>query len=164
MSIVPQIAAASRTLPPVAVLVVDDQAAVRDGVSRLIACAALPLREVCSAANTEHALRLAAWLRPDVVVLDADLGGEDGLALIPQLAPALVLVLSCHGDQRTRDRARHLGARAFVEKHQPAAELLGALLRLAHMQTRGELPPTSHGAGSQVPPVASSDVVKTSGF
>ena len=65
-----------------------------------------------------------------VFLLTGVLAGEDGLALIPQLAPAAVLVLSSHGDAATRQRAARQGAGAFTEKHQPAAELLGALLRL----------------------------------
>ncbi len=52
-----------------------------------------------SAATAEHALRLAAWLQPDLVVLDVDVAGEDGLALIPPLAPALVR--SCHAPVHT---------------------------------------------------------------
>ncbi len=158
------IPARSPALPQVAVLVVDDQAAVRNGVCNLIACTTLPLRAVCSAPTSAQALRLAAVLLPDVVVLDADLGGEDGLALIPQLAPALVLVLSCHGDAHTRDRAWRLGARAFIEKHQPAAELLSALVQLAHLQMRGDQCPAVLGAGSHVPAPASSALLKQPGF
>ena len=67
-------------LAPIAVLLVDDQLAVRQGLARLIASSALPLRAVASAATGPEALRLAAALRPEVVVLDADLAGEDGLA------------------------------------------------------------------------------------
>ncbi len=151
-------------LPPMAVLVVDDQAVVRDGLARLLTCAPIPLREVCTAATSAHALHLAGWLRPDLVLLDVDLGGEDGLALIPQLAPAAVLVISCHGDRATRERAQRLGAGGFIEKHQPAAELLAALVALAHLQVEGEQCPSPAGAGSRVVAGASSDVLKVSGF
>ncbi len=164
MPISPVPAASGRPLPPLTVLVVDDQAAVRDGVARLIGCAPLSLREVCTAATPDHALRLAAWLQPDLVLLDVDLAGEDGLALIPQLAPAAVLVLSCHGDPATRARALRLGAGAFIEKHQPAAELLAAVVALAHLQMRGEQAPICQGAGSRVAAGSSSDVLKAPGF
>src|SRR5690349_4662974 len=123
---------------PIGVLVVDDQLAVREGLARLITCSATPLRYVSTAANTTEALHAAARLRPDVVVLDADLGGEDGLALIPQFAlTAGVLVLTSHGDAGTRARAAGLGAAAFIEKHQPAADLLGAIERLGHRSNKG---------------------------
>ena len=145
-------------LPPISVLVVDDQAAVREGLARLITCAPITLRTIASAASGAEALRTAAWLHPAVVVLDADLAGEDGLALIPRFSPAAVMVLTCHGDGATRERAARLGALAFVEKHQPAAELLGAVVHLATLQMRGEWAPTRTGAGSHVAAVACSDV------
>ena len=123
---------------PIGVLVVDDQLVVREGVSRLIACGATPLRYISTAATGTEALVAAARLLPDVVVLDADLDGEDGLALIPQLAlTAGVLVLSSHGDAGTRARAAGLGASDFIEKHQPAADLLVAIDRLALRSTSG---------------------------
>jgi DNA-binding NarL/FixJ family response regulator len=130
---------ATRCQPaPIGVLVVDDQFAVREGLARLITCSATPLRYVSTAANADEALSAAARLRPDVVVLDVDLDGEDGLALIPQLAQtAGVLVLTSHGDAGTRARAAGLGALAFVEKHQPAAELLQAIERVVQQQALG---------------------------
>src|SRR5687767_14112919 len=88
------------SLPPLAVLVVDDQLAVREGLARLLACAPLALRSIATASGSTEALHLSAMLHPDVVVLDVDLAGEDGLALIGNFGPrAGVLVLSCHGDQ-----------------------------------------------------------------
>ncbi len=148
----------------IAVLVVDDQAAVREGLSRLLACAPYTLRALRCAASGAQALHTAAALRPDVVLLDADLAGEDGLALIPRLAPAAVLVLTCHGDAATRERAARLGAQAFIEKHRPAAELLDAVQRLATLQLRGELAPGRSGAGSRGAAVQSSDGGGRGGF
>jgi two-component system nitrate/nitrite response regulator NarL len=146
----------SPALPSIAVLVVDDQQAVREGLARLIACAPLALRAIETAAQGTDALRTSLSLRPDVVILDADLSGEDGLALIPLLAPAAVLVLTCHGDRSTRERALRLGARAFVEKHQPAADLLDALVLMVGPQTRGEEAPAHPGASTHRVAVASS--------
>ncbi len=146
--------------PPIAsvgVLVVDDQLAVREGLARLISCAAIPLRCVSTAATGAEALSVAAVMRPQVVVLDVDLAGEDGLALIPQLRQtAGVLVLTSHGDPATRARARLLGASGFIEKHQPAADLLGSIVAIGHLQTRGEKAPFMHGSSSHPEVVAPS--------
>ena len=142
----------------VAVLVVDDHRAVREGLARLIACAPMALQCVGTASSGVEALGAAARLHPDVVVLDADLDGEDGLALIPQLAlTAAVLVLSCRGDAATRARATLLGARAFIEKHQPAAELLGAIARLGHPQLGGNEAPGRQGSNRPTVGGTSSD-------
>jgi len=129
---------ADRRPAPIGVLVVDDQFAVREGLKRLIACGSTPLRYISAAATAIEALNAAARLHPDVVVLDVDLDGEDGLALIPQLAlTAGVLVLTSHGDAGTRARAADLGAAGFIEKHQPAADLLGAIERIGQGRNVG---------------------------
>jgi two-component system nitrate/nitrite response regulator NarL len=131
------------------VLVVDDQLAVREGVARLLACAPIELRDIATAANASEAMLAVARLQPDVVVLDVDLAGEDGLALIARFSPGTrVLVLSCHGDPATRERAARLGACAFVEKHLPAAELLNTLASIATPQVRGEECPGHVGASA----------------
>jgi two-component system nitrate/nitrite response regulator NarL len=117
---------------PIAVLVVDDQPTVREALVRLIGCVPLALRAVQGAGNSAEALEAARTLRPEVIVLDVDLGGEDGLALLPQLTTdARVLVLSSRSDAATRARALQGGASAFVDKQEPAAVLLGCLVDLA---------------------------------
>lgn len=147
--VAPPAPASQAAAAPFGVLLVDDQAAVREGLARLIACAPLQMCCLGTAADSVQAMHAARSLRPDVVVLDVDLGGEDGLALLPLLLPlARVLVLTCHGDPATRERALRMGAQAFIEKHRPAAELLDAIVRLGRM--RGEKCPA--GQGSSSPP------------
>lgn len=147
---------------PVGVLVVDDQAAVREGLARLIACAPLQLRYVSTAATSAEAVQALHQMRPDVVVLDVDLAGEDGLALIPQFAQtARILVLTSHGDPSTRARAARLGAHAFIEKHQPAADLLKAIAELCHLKAQGrEKAPNGEGTSPPLAMAPSSDVIQ----
>lgn len=141
------------------VLIVDDQLAVREGVSRLIACAGFPLRAIGTAATCIEAMSVAALLNPEVVILDADLDGEDGLALIPQLSrTAGVLVLTSHGDSATRTRATILGALAFIEKHQPAADLLGCIAEILQFRSQGDKAPALPGARSHPSVTDGSDV------
>lgn len=117
---------------PIGVLVIDDQSAVRDGVARLISCAPFSVREICTAATGAEARAIATRLKPEVVILDADLHGENGLELIGQLGQAArVLILSSHGDAVTRQQAKSRGAVAFIEKQQPAKELLAEIVKLA---------------------------------
>lgn len=156
----PPISAAQRGNPvdAVGVLVIDDQPAVRAGLARLIACVPQALRCVSTAATGAEALRVATRLKPEVVVLDVDLGGEDGLALIPLLgATARVLVLTSHGDAATRERAARLGAFAFIEKHRPAAELLRAITDMLALQSREDKAPGPRGASTQASSRRSSD-------
>lgn len=151
------IAPGARPGRPLGVLVIDDQAAVREGLARLLQTAMPALRFVAAAAGAAEAREAAARLRPDVVVLDADLDGEDGLALIPLIKPhAAVLVLTCHGDAATRLRAQALRADAFLEKHAPAAELLATIAELAHLHSREEEAPTTARPASHPAPGSSS--------
>ena len=120
---------------PLAVLVVDDQPTVREALVRLIGCAPFALRAVRGVGTSAEALEAVRTLHPELIVLDVDLGGEDGLALLPQLtADACVLVLSSRGDAPARLRAMQAGASAFVDKQEPAAVLLGRLAELASRQ------------------------------
>lgn len=131
----PESASTSAPARSVSVLVVDDQPGLRLGLTLLVDAERPRLRSAGCAANGEQALALARQLQPDVVLLDVNLGHEDGLALIPRLqglAPRCrVLVLTSMADEQVAQRARRLGAHGFMLKTAPAAELLQQLLRLA---------------------------------
>ena len=109
------------------VMVVDDHAVLRLGLERLIESEAPRLACVGGAASADEALlRVHEW-RPDVVVLDVDLGGDDGLMLIPLLRRAVcceIVVLTSLLDRRIAELAQRCGAWACVRKTAPAAELL----------------------------------------
>ena len=84
---------------------------------------------VGAAHDSSSALVLAALLRPDVVLVDVELGPEDGLALAVQLRvarPALrIVVLTAHGDDlHVARRAVAVGACALVAKDGSLTELL----------------------------------------
>ncbi|WP_298231769.1 response regulator transcription factor [uncultured Azohydromonas sp.] len=117
---------------PLSVLVVDDHPGLRTGLTLLINAEFPRLRSAGAAANGAEALQLTRRLQPDVVLLDVQLGGEDGLALIPLLqreAPCRVVVLTALDDARVAQRARLLGASEFTHKTAPAAELMRLLLQ-----------------------------------
>lgn len=114
----------------VKVLVVDDHAAVRTAIANLIETEHPRLRVVGTAASADEALDQARSQQPHVVVLDANLGTEDGLALIPALhraAPCKVLVLSSLTDPALAAHAERLGAHACLHKMAPATDLLGCI-------------------------------------
>jgi two-component system response regulator DesR len=112
------------------VLIVDDQTAVRRGLKRLLHCMpGLPPLVVHEAASVEEAHEQAHACTPDVVLLDVDLAGDDGLVLLPMLAPtSRVVVVSSHaGDAGTRRRALALGAAVVVGKAEPGRVLAEAV-------------------------------------
>ena len=72
-----------------------------------------------TAADAKAALAAAARVPPDAIVLDADLKGDDGLALIPSLqlaGPGVVVVVFSSAPYADDAQAMRAGADAFVEK------------------------------------------------
>jgi DNA-binding NarL/FixJ family response regulator/Flp pilus assembly pilin Flp len=120
---------------PVRVLVVDDHIGIRNGISSLIEAEQPLMCSVGSAASAAEALAQARERQPHVVVLDVNLAGDDGLALIPALQRAArcqIVVLTCLADPRVASHARRMGARACLHKTAPAADLLACILAAGH--------------------------------
>lgn len=82
---------------PVGVVLVDAQHLVRDGLAALLGLES-DLEVLATAATVDAAAARVAESSPDVVVLDPDLGDEDGLGLVEQLAgterPPCLMVLT----------------------------------------------------------------------
>jgi two-component system, NarL family, nitrate/nitrite response regulator NarL len=135
---------------PVRVLVVDDHASIRTGIRRLIDGEAPRLCTIGCAATADEALDSVERLQPDVVVLDVNLAGEDGLVLIPamrRLAPCEVVVLTSLSDPVVERMAQALGASAHVHKTAPAQVLLDSI-ETAHLRSKADARP---GQMSQPP-------------
>jgi|ERR1043166_3319763 DNA-binding NarL/FixJ family response regulator len=115
---------------PIRVLLVDDHKIIRDGLRDLIESRG-GMAVVGDAGNRADALSLAAREKPDVVILDLDLGADSGLTLIPELRKASVsssiIVLTGLRDVAKRDKAMDLGAKGVVLKEEGATELLSAI-------------------------------------
>jgi DNA-binding NarL/FixJ family response regulator len=123
---------------PIRVMLVDDHRSVLSGLERLIDGERPVMHVVAKATSRSAALALAADARPDVVVLDLDLGGEDGLEIIAELMArggAHVLVLTGLRDPGIAEAAVVRGASGVVRKEEPAETLLKAIERVH----RGEL-------------------------
>ena len=75
---------------------------------------------VGDAANGSEALHQATYLNPDLVILDIELPDTDGFVVTRQLKtlprPPLVVLLSIHSDDLSRQQGAQAGCDAFVEK------------------------------------------------
>ena len=132
------------------ILVVDDHVGIRIGIASLIDAERPRMACAGTAATVREALARTCELQPDVVVLDVNLGGEDGLALIAQLrrdAPCEVVVLTSLLDPRVAQMARRWGAHGCVHKTAPAAELLACIAAAGDARTVRPLPAPAN-AGS----------------
>ena len=96
------------------------------------------LMVIGEAGDGRTALELAMAYSPDVVVLDLEMPGMDGiettLALCAASAGGAVVILSIHNDAASRARALDAGATAFVEKTGGVEPLLEAIRRAAVRQ------------------------------
>jgi DNA-binding NarL/FixJ family response regulator len=109
------------------VLVVDDQALVRAGF-RVLVDSAADLTVVGEAADGAQAVRLAAELSPDVVLMDIRMPVLDGLGATRAITAAdgrtRVLVLTTFDLDEYVFGALRAGASGFLLKDTPPAELL----------------------------------------
>lgn len=122
---------------PVRVLLVDDHALVRSAIRQ--ALDAPDIDVVGEARNAEEALEMAPRLRPDLLLLDIDLPGMNGIEAVRELAPRLpetrVVMLTVSTDRRNLLEAMRHGAAGYLTK-----DLTGdALLRAVRGLRRGDL-------------------------
>ncbi|MFV0622740.1 response regulator [Sphingomonas sp. ac-8] len=121
----------SRVIASSTVLVVDDDASIRDAIVDFLAGHGFAVRAVGDAAACERQLLQAPV---DLVVLDVMMPGEDGLSLCRRLAPTGVpiLMLSALDDVTDRIVGLEVGAWDYLTKPFEPRELLArirALLR-----------------------------------
>ena len=112
------------------VLVVDDQAMVREGFAALLG-AQPDMSVVGTAGNGREALEASAVAAPDVVLMDVRMPEMDGLTATRSLLAgdpsAKVLVLTTFDLDDYIFDALAAGASGFLLKHAPATELLHAV-------------------------------------
>ena len=112
------------------VFVAEDHHITLWGLSRLIEAAAPRLQLVGTARTRSELLNHDAAALADVILLDLDLGGEDGaaaLAVLRQRCPGRVLVLTGATDIALHRAAVLSGARGVVHKSEPAEIILRAI-------------------------------------
>ncbi|MEW5739265.1 MAG: chemotaxis-specific protein-glutamate methyltransferase CheB [Myxococcota bacterium] len=105
---------------PISVLVIDDSAANRRAITRILETAP-GIRVVDRAADGEEGLKKAIALKPEVITLDLEMPRLDGftfLRLLNAQAPTPVIVLSSYRHPSDVFKALQLGAFDFVSKPQ----------------------------------------------
>lgn len=112
------------------VLIADDHAVVRDGLTVLISSLS-DLVVIGTASTGDEAVKLAVELVPDVILMDLsmpDLGGVEGTARIRRVAPASrVLVLTTHEDVASLTGAMAAGASGYLLKTSGIGEIANAI-------------------------------------
>jgi DNA-binding NarL/FixJ family response regulator len=141
-------------MEPMRILLVDDHALVRSAVRQ--ALAADDLEIVGEAATADDALLLAPRLRPDLILLDIDLPGTDGIRLVRELTPRLpdtrIVMLTVSTSRRDLLEAMQSGAAGYLTKDLSP----DALQRAVRGIRRGDLPMSRQMAATVVQHLTSS--------
>lgn len=112
------------------VLIADDHAIFREGLSRLLK-AEEDIVVIGQAASGEEAQELAKSLQPQIILMDIDMPGEGGIEAttrIKQLYPEIeIIMLTGFEDDKHLFRAVEVGACGYISKHSRAEELIKAI-------------------------------------
>jgi two-component system, NarL family, response regulator NreC len=123
---------------PIRVLLADDHAVLRSGLSLLLT-SQNEFDVVGEASSGIETLSLAEQLQPDLILLDLSmpaLGGLDALPALRKIVPSTrILILTMHDDPQYLRQALKNGASGYVLKKAVDAELLSAM----HSVLRGEV-------------------------
>jgi len=143
------------------VLIVDDIPETREHLSRLLGFEQ-EIDVAGTAGSGEEALQVAMQLRPDVIVMDINMPGMDGVAaaeVISQRLPTCpIIMMSVHGEAEQLKRSITAGAREFLVKPFSGDEFATSIKRVherelaRQAQVAATLPaqPAATGAASDI--------------
>ena len=117
-------------MEPLRILIADDHPLFRHGINALLSAA--PDLEVVGEATTgEEAMSLAASLQPDVIIMDIQMPGVNGIEAtrrIVHTSPHIrILVVTMFEDDASVFTAMRAGARGYVLKDAQKDEILRAI-------------------------------------
>jgi two-component system nitrate/nitrite response regulator NarL len=115
-------------------MLVDDHQLVRDGLRARLG----DVPEICivgEAGNAQDALKLAAALRPNLILVDVRLPDMSGIELTPKLVELVpdtrVMILSMYDNREYVLSAIRAGACGYVLKDAPSGEIITAIKAVA---------------------------------
>ena len=121
------------TEKPRNILIADDHAVVRRGLTQVLAdeCAGAIIEEAATGQEAVDAVRRQAW---DTVLLDINLPDKNGLEVLKEIKavrPGLpVLILSHHAEEQYAARAYKAGAAGYLTKNSAPDELSFAIRKV----------------------------------
>lgn len=135
---------------PIRILLADDHPVVRDGLVAILSTQP-DFAVIATAGDGETAVSLAATAQPDVILLDLEMPGMDGVAALRQIraanAAARVIVFTAFDTDERILTAVQAGAQGYLLKGVPRQELFNAVRVV-------------HSGGSLLQPVVASKLLR----
>lgn len=119
--------------PPIRIMLVDDHKSMLWGLERLIESEHPRMQVVGKASSRAELFASLVSAKPDIILLDLDLNGENGLDFLEDIlkqSQAQVLVLTAMQDPMVHQRAILGGANGVVLKSENAEVILRAIQRV----------------------------------
>jgi len=122
--------ASERGTEQVRVLVVDDHAAVREGVKMILA-RDREIAVIGESSNGDAAIEMADRRRPDVILMDVRMRGMDGFEATRRITAAhpgmAVILYTAFGERGLLAEGLDCGARGYVLKDAPPDDIVRAV-------------------------------------
>ena len=118
---------------PIDLLIVDDSAAIRKILQRVLRETEIPLGEVIEASDGQQALELLEQRRVGLILSDINMPNMDGIELLralrvrPEWKDVPVIMITTEGSQAKVKEAAELGATSYIRKPFNADQLRGKL-------------------------------------
>lgn len=135
------------------VLIVDDLPETRENVRKLLQFEA-DLEVIAQAGSGEQAVELAIEHNPDIILMDINMPGLDGIAasqaIVQNVPTAQIIIMSVQSEADYLRRSMLAGARDFLMKPFSGDELISAIRRVYQMRP-AHVPatPAARGRGAQ---------------
>ena len=111
------------------IAIIDDHSLIRSGVTAALANSNYEV--VAEASSVEEGLAVINSLKPDICLIDINLGSGNGIDLIKKSlsngGKSKFVILSMHDDLATLDLAKQAGASGYLTKGAPIEQLLEIL-------------------------------------
>jgi len=124
--------------------IIDDHSLIRSGVSN--ALTNTEFKVVAEAASVKEGAAVINSYKPDICLVDINLGTGNGINLIKQSITTGIeskfVVLTMHDDSETLELAKQAGAAAYVTKSVPIEQLIQVLSAVSESKTfirKGEI-------------------------
>lgn len=118
------------SFPPFNILVVDDNALVREAFTTMLK-GEFPQATVVATGTCAEAMAEARSRNYDIALVDIELGDRSGMELTTELRtlsiPPRIVAVSMHQEETFVTRTMQLGARSYVTKDAPPSELFDAI-------------------------------------